>query len=270
MLTEALWPSLAALIVMLISLSGILFTAGIFRDFLGRNLIYLATFSGGVFLLVTYNLLEETLHESGSFALTAGAVLLGSALLQALHHILPDMHHHHNTEHDHIHTSIDGRRVLIGDAFHNVGDGFLLVAAFAVSWPIGISASIGIIIHELVQEISEYFVLREAGYTGPQALARNFISSSTILFGVFIALFLSSAEEISVLFAGIAAGGFVTILAQDLLPHTITSVRQRGGAWKHLLAFTLGITLMMSVQSLFPLEESVVGTAASQISTLQA
>ncbi len=250
-------PLLAAIIVMGVSLIGVLFSARALREWMHRNSTYLATFSGGVFLLVVYHLLSETLVESSSLALAAGAILFGAALMQALHRMLPNTHHHHGLTHDHAHTHIDGRRVLISDAFHNIGDGVLLVAAFAVSFPVGIAAAIGIIIHESVQEISEYFVLKEAGYTSRQALGYNFLSSSTILIGIALATFLASAETISVLFAGIAAGGFLTILAQDLIPHAVHAIKREGGIEKHAVAALLGIALMLLVQSVFSHEEEV-------------
>jgi zinc and cadmium transporter len=191
-----LYPVVAAAIVMLVSLSGVLFSAEVLRSWMRRNLPYLATFAAGVFLIVVYHLLEETLHESSSLALAAGAVLFGVAIMLALHHVLP-AHHHHETDHDHEHSRLDGRRVLFSDAFHNVGDGVLLVATFAVSFPVGLAASVGVVLHELVQEISEYFVLRGSGYSMREALTFNFLSSSTILIGVALAAFLASAESIS-------------------------------------------------------------------------
>lgn len=251
---HATYALLASLVVMLVSLSGVLFSAEILRSWMRRNLPYLATFAGGVFLLVVYHLLSETLHESSSFALAAGSILIGAAIMTALHHLLPD-HHHHESEHDHPHTRIDGRRLLVSDGFHNIGDGVLLVATFAISVPVGISAAIGIILHELVQEISEFFVLKGSGYTTGEALFFNFLSSSTILIGVALAVFLASAEHIAILFAGIAAGGFLTIIIQDLLPNTIEVVKKQGGGWKHIGAAALGIVLMLGVQILFPHEE---------------
>lgn len=247
---------IASLVVMFVSLSGILFSSRVLGSWMQRNLTYLATFSGGVFLLVVYHLLGETLHESSSLALAAGAVLFGAALTQAFHHILPQTHHHHSVRHDHAHTHIDGRRVLISDAFHNIGDGVLLVAAFAVDWYIGIAAAIGIILHELVQEVSEFFVLKESGYSSSRALLLNLVSASTILIGVAIAAFLSSAEHIAVLFAGIAAGGFLTVLLQDLIPHAAHSIRSHGGTWKHVIAAVLGISLMFAIQTLLSHEET--------------
>ncbi|HWO07025.1 MAG TPA: ZIP family metal transporter [Candidatus Paceibacterota bacterium] len=249
------YPIAAALLVMLVSLAGIIFSAQVFASWVHRNLTYLASFAGGVFLIVIYHLLEETLHE-GSLSLAAGAVLFGATLMVALHHLLPDAHHHHDVSHDHAHTPIDGRRVLVSDALHNVGDGVLLVAAFAVNATVGFTAAIGVVLHELVQEISEFFVLREAGYNNREALLRNFISSSTILVGVGVALFLAAAEEIAILFAGIAAGGFLVVLVQDVLPHAIHSTRAHGGAWLHVGAAILGITVMLGVQFFFGHEEA--------------
>lgn len=250
----ALMSFAAALAVMIISLSGVLFASGFLRNWMQRNLPYLATFAGGVFLIVVYHLLEESLHE-GSVALAAGAVLFGAALIESLHHLLPSGHHHHSIEHSHEHTPIDGRRVLASDAFHNVGDGVLIVASFSAGPVTGLAATIGVLIHEFVQEVSEYFVLRGAGYSMRDALSRNLMASSTIIIGVALALFLSSSEEIAVLFAGIAAGGFLAVILRDLIPHAAHSIRTHGGSSIHLLALALGIALMFGIQSLLPHEE---------------
>ncbi len=247
---------LAAFAIMIISLSGVLFASGFMRHWMQKNLPYLATFAGGVFLIVVYHLLEETLHE-GSVALAAGAVLFGAAFIEALHHLLPSGHHHHSIEHGHEHTSIDGRRVLASDAVHNLGDGVLIVASFSAGPVTGLAATIGILIHEFVQEVSEFFVLRSAGYSIRDALVRNLFASATILIGVALALFLSSSEEISVLFAGVAAGGFLAVILRDLIPHAAHTIRAQGGAYLHVIALALGILLMLGIQTLTPHEEHV-------------
>lgn len=246
----ALMSFVAAVAVMLISLSGAIFASGFLRVWMQRNLALLATFAGGVFLIVIYHLLEEALHE-GSVTLAAGAVLFGAALIEALHHLLPSGHHHHSIDHDHEHSHIDGRRVLASDAMHNVGDGVLIVAAFSAGPITGIAASIGILIHEFVQEVSEFFVLRSAGYTLRDALVKNLLASATILIGVALALFLSSSEEIAVLFAGVAAGGFLAVILRDLIPNAVETIRAEGGGYRHAIALTLGVVLMFGVQSVF-------------------
>lgn len=253
-MSVALMSFAAALGVVLISLSGVIFASGFLREWMHRNLPYLATFAGGVFLVVIYYLLEETLYES-SLALVLGAVLFGAALIEALHHILPTRHHHHSISQGHEHTPIDGRRVLASDALHNVGDGVLIVASFSVGSLTGLAATIGILVHEFVQEISEYFVLREAGYSMRDALTRNLLASVTILIGVGAALFLASSEHIAVLFAGLAAGGFLSVVIRDLIPHTAEAIQRHGGLYLHALALVLGALLMFGIQSLLPHEE---------------
>jgi zinc and cadmium transporter len=246
---------LAALAVMFVSLLGVVFTAGALGAWMRRYLTYLATFSAGVFLLIAYHLSQEAVEEGG-WLVGLAAIALGSALMEGIHFLLPNKHHHHGHSHDHSHTTIDGRRVLVSDALHNVGDGILLVGAFAASTWIGVAATVGVLLHEAVQEISEYFVLREAGYTNRDALTRNFAVSSTILIGVVAAALLSTSPIILALLAGIAAGGFLSVVFHDLLPHAIHSVRTHGHGYVHVAAALFGGVAIFGVQSAFPHEEA--------------
>src|SRR3989338_11515965 len=124
--------------VMLISLSGIVFASQKLGAWMGSRLTYLATFSAGVLTILSYHLVEETLRESSSPALAAGSILSGVIVMEIIHHLLPDIHHHHEIPSDHAHTAIDGRKVLVSDAVHNITDGFIIVPAFFVDWTIEI------------------------------------------------------------------------------------------------------------------------------------
>ena len=248
---------IAALAVMATSLVGVIFTSARLGAWMRRYLTYLATLSAGVFLLIAYHLAEEAVHEGG-WIVGVGSVLLGAALMEGIHWLLPTKHHHHGHAHDHAHSPIDGRRVLISDALHNVGDGILLVGAFASNIYVGIAATVGVLLHEAVQEISEYFVLREAGYSHRDALTRNLMVSATILIGIFAATYLSSLGFIVALLSGIAAGGFLSVVFHDLLPHALHSVRTHGGAYAHVAALLIGAGAMFSLQITFPHEEEPV------------
>ncbi len=245
---------IASLLVMLVSLAGVVFSVGTLGRWMHRYITYLATFSGGVFLLVAYHLASEAVHEGG-WILAVTSVLLGASLMEAVHFLIPTKHHHHDIRHDHSHTAIEGRSVLFSDGLHNIGDGIFLVGAFAADWYIGIAASVGVVLHETVQEISEYFVLREAGYSNVGALKRNFAVSSTILIGFILAATLSSVEWVLALLSGIAAGGFLSVILHDLLPHAIASVRAHGGAYVHATALIVGSSLMFGIQTILPDEQ---------------
>ena len=110
--------------------------------------------------------------------------LLGVLVLEIIERFHLASHHHHDTKHDHEHTGINARKLLFTDAIHNVADGVLLVPAFAVDVRLGIATAVAIFLHEAVQEVSEFFVLKEAGYSTKKALTLNFLVSSTILIGV--------------------------------------------------------------------------------------
>lgn len=255
-----IWYALfAALAVMSVSLIGVVFTIGRLGTWLQRYLTYLATFSGGVFLLIAYHLAEEAVHEGG-WVVGVGSVLLGAALMEGIHFFFPLEHHHHEHVEEHTHSSIDGRRVMATDALHNIGDGILLVGAFAADVWIGVAATVGVLLHEMVQEISEYFVLRESGLTNSQALTRNFFVSSTILIGFIFAAFVSG--PFAAILAGLAAGGFLSVVLHDLLPHALASVRAHGGAYVHVLAGALGASVMFALQSALPHEETAILEAA--------
>jgi len=240
---------LAAFAVMLVSLSGVLFTRGVLHRWAIAHLPVLATFSAGVFIVVVILLADEAIHEGG-WVVGLCAIILGAVLIESIRYLFPEDHHHHG-EHDHSHSPIDGRRVLMSDALHNVGDGVLIVGAFAVDVWIGIAATVGILLHEVVQEVSEYFVLRSAGYSDREALVRNFVVSSSILVGVVIAVALSAVPVVLSILSGLAAGGFIAVLARDLLPHAWRAA-ERGNAPAHAAAILLGAALMIGMQFVAP------------------
>lgn len=245
---------IASLLVMATSLAGVIFTAGQLGRWMQKYLTYLTTFSAGVFLLVAYHLAEEAVHEGGWLA-GVSSVIIGALIMESIHFLLPTKHHHHGVGHDHAHTPIDGRSMLLSDALHNIGDGILLVGAFATNLYVGIAATVGVILHETVQEISEYFVLREAGYSNSGALIRNLAVSSSILIGLFLATYLSAMDSVLAILSGIAAGGFLSVILHDLLPHAIASIRTHGNLAIHVSAFVIGALGMLGLQIAMPHEE---------------
>lgn len=245
---------LCALIIMLASLIGVIFVWKGFGKFLEKRAQYLTTFSGGVFLVLIYAMVTETFHLATSPWIAIGSIAFGVLIIEAITRLIPAGHHHHtlppscNKKHSHI----DARRMLWSDSFHNLGDGILLAGAFMIDVHIGIAATIGIFLHEIVQEISEFFVLREAGYSTKRALAYNFLTSSTILIGVLLGVTFASIESFIALLIGFAAGGFIYVLFRDLVPHAIHSSRETHTEWTHIFVFIIGISTMILANSLVP------------------
>lgn len=254
---------IAAFVIMLASLSGILFVWKRLGRWTESNIRYLATCSIGVFSIIIFGLFGEAL-EHGTLWSTVLYALAGLATIGIVVKLIPDAHHHHEGG-DHDHSPIDARRMLLGDAVHNIGDGLLLVPAFAVDLHAGIAASIAIFFHEFVQETSEFFVLRQAGYSTRQALAKNFLVSSTILIGVGLALALSSVDGLADALIPFAAGGFLYVVLRDLVPHTIKSVKRHGKSHLHLGSLVLGAAAMIAVTLIAPHSHEEEGEHADEL-----
>lgn len=239
---------ISAFIVMLASLVGVIFVWKQFGKWVEQHLSYLVSFSIGVFLVVIYNLGLEAVEMELTLGMFIGWAVLGVVVLELGGRLIPKAHHHHEFEHDHPHTRVDARRMLLGDAIHNIGDGILLVPAFLVDIRIGIATTTAVFLHELVQELSEFFVLRDAGHSTKKALVLNFLVSSTILMGVVLSLYVSSyAERFVGLLIAFAAGGFLYVVFRDLLPNTFTCMKKQGSIVLHLLAIILGLVVMFAV-----------------------
>ena len=243
---------IAALCIMIASLAGLLFAVARVGNWVQDNLVYLNTFAAGVFIVVAYNVLTEALEFSSFYTPTILAVVAGFGIFFLAEYFLPEAHCHHDDANC-VHSSKDKRKawkVLLSDGVHNMGDGILLVPVFLIYIQLGIIATIGIIIHELVQEVAEFFVLKQAGYTTVQALQRNFFVSGTILIGVVIGALLTGSELLLAPLIGFAAGGFLHIVFIDLIPLTVREARERKKYFEFFVAFSLGVALIATVGNL--------------------
>ena len=207
----------AALIVMLTSLIGVVFIGKNTAKFLEDKLGFLVSFSAGVFLVTSGALALEVFELADSMWQGAFLILIGYALAFLVHKLMPETHHHHVDDCHEVHGRA-ARKLIVGDAIHNVADGVVLVVAFVVSPAIGLAALVSIVIHEALQEISEFFVLRRAGYSVKKALAINFAVSSTILVGVVLGHFALVSHDLEVALLALAAGFFLQVVFHDLLP----------------------------------------------------
>ncbi len=238
---------------MLASLSGVLFIWKGVGKVIERNLSLLVSFSAGVFLVVVFQLGQETMHHAASAGQAWLWILAGVILITLIFRFLPSFHHHHDDEnHDHTHSRIDARRIVISDAIHNFGDGILLAATFTISLPLGIATAISIFVHEFIQEVSEFFVLRQTGMSTQKALFVNFVTSGTILIGAIGGYFLlDSFEALEIPLLGIAAGSFLVVVLHDLIPDSVRHSHQNKNYIKHLIWFVLGIAIMFGAGILF-------------------
>jgi zinc and cadmium transporter len=243
---------ISALAIMLTSLIGLIAVWKVAGKFIQNKITYLVSLSAGIFLIISLYLLLEGIELLGTGPALAWAGF-GAAGGWLLFKLLPVFHHHHTAGETSTHSTIDARKILIGDGLHNMADGVLLVSSFAVSPTLGFITAAGILLHEAVQELSEFFVLREAGYSVKQALLLNFITSGTILIGAVGSYFLIERFAfIEPILLTLSAGLFMLVVVIDLIPHSIRHLTGPRRYWLHGTAFIAGLLLMSSVFALTP------------------
>jgi zinc and cadmium transporter len=126
-----------------------------------------------------------------------------------------------------------GPLILFGDAFHNFVDGIVIATAFLISIPLGAATAFAVIAHEVPQEIGDFAILLDSGYSRQKAFLYNLLSSSATLPAAIISYFsLKATQAVIPYILALSAASFIYIAMADLIPKLHkrfgvgTSVRQ--------------------------------------------
>lgn len=191
------------------------------------------TLLGAAFLGMIPNALKQT----PALAISA-TVLAGIVIFFVLEKIII-WRHCHDAECE-VHGAA-GPLILIGDAFHNFIDGFVIAAAFLTSVPLGIAASSAVIAHEIPQEVGDFAILLDSGYSRTRAFVLNLLSSLTTLPGAVIAYyFLGATREAVPFILAVSAASFIYVAVADLVPSLHRQIGLRS-ALRQLILILAGI-----------------------------
>jgi zinc and cadmium transporter len=191
------------------------------------------TLLGAAFLGMIPAGLKKAVPFHFSVALLAGILLF--FLLEKL--VL--WRHSHGEQH--AGEAAPAQLILVGDAFHNLVDGFVITSAFLVSVPLGISVSLAVIAHEIPQEVGDFAILLEGGYRPRKALLLNGLSSLTTVPGAILAyLWLEQVSAMVPYILALSAASFIYIALSDLVPVLGKNVG-RDATTRQLLLILAGI-----------------------------
>ncbi|HVK93924.1 MAG TPA: ZIP family metal transporter [Noviherbaspirillum sp.] len=166
--------------------------------------------------------------ESQADAHTLFAILLGGllgffllekfAILRHSHHYEGDGHGHEHG-HDAHEAGKAGWMILVGDGLHNFTDGILIAAAFLADPNLGLITALAIVAHEIPQEIGDFIVLLNAGFSRTRAYVYNLICSLMAVIGGIVGyLMLERANNLIPYVLVFASSGFIYIAVSDLMP----------------------------------------------------
>jgi zinc and cadmium transporter len=146
------------------------------------------------------------------------------------HHEHDDHHHHHGFDHDQ--AGKGGLSVLVGDSIHNFCDGILIAAAFLLDTQVGVVTALAIIAHEIPQEVGDYIVLVNAGFSRQRALVYNGLSGlAAVVGGVLGYVLIEPWQAYLPYLMVVAASSFIYVAVADLIPQL-----QRRLNWRDTVA----------------------------------
>ncbi len=209
-------------------LISVLLAAALSAPLLGLIVRHLVSLSTGVLLgTALLHVLPEA-FGSGEPPQALFLTLLGGLLFFFLlekAELYRHGHHHEHDDHDHHHgfdaeqAGRGGWSVLVGDSIHNFCDGVLIAAAFLADPHLGIVTALAIIAHEIPQEVGDYIVLINAGFSRMRALAYNALSGLAAVVGGVLGYFLIGPwREYLPYMMVVAASSFVYVAVADLIP----------------------------------------------------
>ena len=217
MATIYLYTFASVLLVSFISFIGV-FTLSLKAETLHKHTFFLISIAVGALLGdALIHLIPEALKKSSDATLTGTLIIAGVLFFFVLEKI---MHwHHHGEREDTHHIQPVGKLVLFSDGIHNFMDGIIIGASFLVSVPVGLATTLAVILHEIPQEVGDFAVLINAGYTKSRALWLNFVSALAAVLGAIVLFTIGNVAELSAsVFLPMAAGGFIYIAVADLIP----------------------------------------------------
>ncbi|WP_374586144.1 ZIP family metal transporter [Pseudoduganella sp.] len=166
------------------------------------------------------------------------------AILRHSHHHEHDGHHHHHG-HDKQEAGRAGWMILVGDGMHNFTDGILIAAAFLANPQLGIVTGIAIIAHEIPQEIGDFIVLLNAGFSRKRAYVYNLLCSLLSVAGGLLGYYtLDKATNLIPYVLVFASSGFIYIAVSDLMPQMQRRATMRETI-PQVLLIALGVAIVL-------------------------
>lgn len=205
-----------------------------------RLMPWLLSFATGTLLCTGFaGMLPKALSQARSqYVMLA---LLGGILLFFLLEKTLLWRHCHNKNCE-LHSAA-GHIVIIGDSVHNFMDGIAIAAAFSLSTGLGIGTAVAVFAHELPQEVGDFAVLLNSGFSKTKAFVWNLLSGFAALLGGLLAWLAIDTMKAAIPYAlAFSAASMIYVAMSDLIP----SLRnpQTTGA-RHFLALLAGIALML-------------------------
>jgi len=236
-------------------------TAGLTLAVLSRLVEHLVSLSTGVLLATALlNILPEAFESKASPQSLFATLLAGLLFFFLLEKAELYRHsHHHEGDHHHHHHGFDrkqagrgGWSVILGDSIHNFCDGIIIAAAFLADTRVGVITALAIIAHEIPQEVGDYIVLLNAGFSRARALFYNAVSGLAAVLGGIVGYFVVGPWQAAFPYLlVVASSSFIYVAVADLIPQLQHRLTLKETA-SQLLWLVAGLCLVVLATSQLP------------------
>lgn len=182
-----------------------------------------------------FHMLPASVAELGNDLTVYGLLALGFVSFLVLEQFL-HWHHCHRPYGNHRPV---GYLILVADGLHNFIGGLAVASAFILDIRLGLITWLVAAAHEIPQELGDFGLLANSGWSRRQALGFNVLSAATFLVGGLTSYAFSGTINVAVL-VPFAAGNFIYIAAADLIPQ-FTSQESLTAKAVHTASFAIGL-----------------------------
>lgn len=192
----------------------------------------LLSFAAGAFIATSFtDLLPEAIDQSGKAHPVLLSAMAGLVAFFILERLLM-RYGFKNDKHEHAdHTETLPTLLILGDTIHNFLDGVVIAVAYIANPALGLTTTLAVAAHELPQEIGDFSVLLDHGWSRKKVLLVNILQSIATIPGAILGFAVGSALMPQLpIFLGVAGGIFLYLGASDLIPE----LHHRAGH-KHVL-----------------------------------
>lgn len=225
------------------------------EDSRARILPHGVSFATGALLAVSFwSLIPHAFKEAGEeqLQILSFTILIGLLIFFLLEKLLLWRHCHTGDCEAHGSASepspqAAGTLILIGDGIHNFVDGILIAAAFLSDVKLGIVTSFAVAAHEIPQEVGDFVILLQSGYSRVKAMLFNILSSfATVIGGVLAYFGLGDLQSMLPFILALAASSFIYISVADLIP-TLHKRTEASETLNQILLICAGVMLITSL-----------------------
>jgi zinc and cadmium transporter len=213
-----------------------------------KIIIPLITFAAGAFLAVSFlDILPEAVEAVAEPHAVFMATLVGFFAFFALERILMRFSHKHRIDPEGMHSEHSESLpilVMVGDSAHNFLDGVVIALSYVANPALGLTTALAIAAHEIPQEIGDFSILLDSGWSKAKIITVNVLSSLLSVVGIFVGYYAGGLLENSLPYLlGAVAGIFIYIAASDLIPEIQDRARHKH-IYSILASFLAGLIIV--------------------------